>query len=73
MGSLVARALDSRPEGLGSMPDATKYPPSTHGFQGKIVEVEIGSVAIYHPFGEFRGANSCCHLYGGLGQRQAYF
>ncbi|GFW37589.1 hypothetical protein TNCV_4027851 [Trichonephila clavipes] len=22
---------DSRPEGLGSMPDATKYPPSTPG------------------------------------------
>ncbi|GFW31829.1 hypothetical protein TNCV_5039991 [Trichonephila clavipes] len=32
VGSLVGRALDSRPEGLGSMPDATKYPPSTHGF-----------------------------------------
>ncbi|GFY14813.1 hypothetical protein TNCV_648561 [Trichonephila clavipes] len=31
MGSLVARASDSRPEGLGSMPDATKYPPSAHG------------------------------------------
>ncbi|GFV30415.1 hypothetical protein TNCV_98901 [Trichonephila clavipes] len=30
MGSLVVRALDSRPEGLGSMPDAIKYPPSTH-------------------------------------------
>ncbi|GFV37899.1 uncharacterized protein TNCV_2663121 [Trichonephila clavipes] len=27
----VVRASDSRPEGLGSMPDATKYPPSTHG------------------------------------------
>ncbi|GFY02534.1 transposable element Tc1 transposase [Trichonephila clavipes] len=31
MGSLVVRALDSRPEGLGSMPDATKYPTSTQG------------------------------------------
>ncbi|GFV36898.1 hypothetical protein TNCV_4766961 [Trichonephila clavipes] len=31
VGSLVVRALDSRPEGLGSMPDATKYPPSAHG------------------------------------------
>ncbi|GFW99126.1 hypothetical protein TNCV_3008961 [Trichonephila clavipes] len=29
--SLVVRASDSRPEDLGSMPDATKYPPSTHG------------------------------------------
>ncbi|GFV49737.1 hypothetical protein TNCV_1793051 [Trichonephila clavipes] len=27
MGSLVVRASDSRPEGLGSMPDATKHPP----------------------------------------------
>ncbi|GFT30247.1 hypothetical protein TNCV_3467021 [Trichonephila clavipes] len=31
MGSLVVRASDSRPECLGSMPDATKYPLSTHG------------------------------------------
>ncbi|GFV52364.1 hypothetical protein TNCV_855341 [Trichonephila clavipes] len=31
MGSLVVRASDSRPEGLGSMPDVTKYPPRTHG------------------------------------------
>ncbi|GFX69230.1 hypothetical protein TNCV_3564061 [Trichonephila clavipes] len=29
--SPVVRASDSRPEGVGSMPDATKYPPSTHG------------------------------------------
>ncbi|GFU06565.1 hypothetical protein TNCV_3404651 [Trichonephila clavipes] len=29
VGSLVVRASDSRLEGLGSMPDATKYPPST--------------------------------------------
>ncbi|GFW16957.1 hypothetical protein TNCV_2760851 [Trichonephila clavipes] len=36
----------------------------------KIVDVEIGGVAIYRPFGEFRQANSYCHLYGaqGLGQ-----
>ncbi|GFW04553.1 metabotropic glutamate receptor 7 [Trichonephila clavipes] len=46
--------------------------PKSHG---KIVKVEIGGVAIYRPFGEFRRANSYCHLYGaqGLGQRQAYF
>ncbi|GFT28796.1 hypothetical protein TNCV_3585161 [Trichonephila clavipes] len=31
VGSLLVRASDSRPEGLCSMPDATKYPPSTHG------------------------------------------
>ncbi|GFX30455.1 hypothetical protein TNCV_3461061 [Trichonephila clavipes] len=29
-GSLVVRASDSRPESLDSIPDATKYPPSTH-------------------------------------------
>ncbi|GFV61903.1 hypothetical protein TNCV_4107071 [Trichonephila clavipes] len=73
VGSLVVRASDSRPEGLGSMPDATKYPPSTHGFHAEIVEVEIGGVAIYHSFGEFRRAKSYCHLYGAQGQRQAYF
>ncbi|GFW12094.1 hypothetical protein TNCV_4531591 [Trichonephila clavipes] len=28
---LVASASDSKPEGLGSIPDLTKYPPSTHG------------------------------------------
>ncbi|GFX55291.1 hypothetical protein TNCV_3968451 [Trichonephila clavipes] len=27
VGSLVFRASDSRPEGMGSMPNATKYPP----------------------------------------------
>ncbi|GFV19678.1 hypothetical protein TNCV_479041 [Trichonephila clavipes] len=31
VGSLVVRASDSRSEGLGLMPDATKHPPSTHG------------------------------------------
>ncbi|GFX95752.1 hypothetical protein TNCV_4886781 [Trichonephila clavipes] len=68
VGSLVIRASDSRPEGLGSMPDATKYPPSTHGFHIYIKEDEIGGVAIYRPFGEFRRGNSCCHLYGAQGQ-----
>ncbi|GFT03396.1 hypothetical protein TNCV_2985601 [Trichonephila clavipes] len=73
--SLVVRASDSKSEGLGSMPNATKYHPSTHEFHAKIVDVAIGGVAIYRPFGEFRRANSYCHLYGaqGLGQRQAYF
>ncbi|GFV76803.1 hypothetical protein TNCV_4730231 [Trichonephila clavipes] len=75
MGSLVVRPSDSRPEGLCSMPDATKYPPSTNGSHAKIVEGEIGGVANYRPFGEFRQANSPCHLYcaQGQGQRQAYF
>ncbi|GFU66865.1 hypothetical protein TNCV_895011 [Trichonephila clavipes] len=31
VGNLVVRASDSRPGGIGSKPDATKYPPSTHG------------------------------------------
>ncbi|GFW90839.1 hypothetical protein TNCV_2418331 [Trichonephila clavipes] len=31
--------------------------------------VEIGSVAIYHSFEEFRRANSYCHLYGAQDQR----
>ncbi|GFW60016.1 hypothetical protein TNCV_4864711 [Trichonephila clavipes] len=69
--SPVVRVSDSRPEGLGSMPDATKYPPSTHGSHAEIVEVEIGDVAIYRPFWEFRRAKSYCRLYGTQGQRQA--
>ncbi|GFY15309.1 hypothetical protein TNCV_1571201 [Trichonephila clavipes] len=40
-------------------------------FNADIVEVEIGGVAIYRPFGEFRRAKS--YLYGAQGQRQAYF
>ncbi|GFT30244.1 hypothetical protein TNCV_3466991 [Trichonephila clavipes] len=35
VGSLVVRASDSRPEGLGSMPDSKKYPPSTHGVRAR--------------------------------------
>ncbi|GFV04068.1 uncharacterized protein TNCV_916921 [Trichonephila clavipes] len=58
---------ESRVQGTGEY-----FPPlQSHG---KIVEVEIGGVAIYRTCGEFRRANSYCHLYGaqGLGQRQAY-
>ncbi|GFX74064.1 hypothetical protein TNCV_490281 [Trichonephila clavipes] len=36
-GSLVVRASDCRPEGLGSMPDATKYPHSTHGVGARLM------------------------------------
>ncbi|GFX41152.1 hypothetical protein TNCV_2218501 [Trichonephila clavipes] len=57
VGSLVAGASDSRPEGLGLIPDATKYPPSTHGFNTLIVEVNIGGVAIYCPFENFSELN----------------
>ncbi|GFS92509.1 hypothetical protein TNCV_1159911 [Trichonephila clavipes] len=38
----------------------------------EIVEVEIGGVAIYHPFGESRRVKSYCHLHGAQGQQQAY-
>ncbi|GFV97120.1 uncharacterized protein LOC103524116 [Trichonephila clavipes] len=72
-GNLWVRASDSKLESLGLMPDATKYPPSTHGFHAEIVELEIGGVAIYRPLGKFRRAKSYCHLYGAQGQRQAYF
>ncbi|GFV54966.1 hypothetical protein TNCV_1663331 [Trichonephila clavipes] len=44
------------------------FPPLQ--FNAEIVEVEIGGVAIYRPFGEFRRAKSYCHLYGAQGQRQ---
>ncbi|GFT89681.1 uncharacterized protein TNCV_3137681 [Trichonephila clavipes] len=37
VGSLVVRASDSRPEVLGSMPDATKYPPSTRGVHARSI------------------------------------
>ncbi|GFU92547.1 uncharacterized protein TNCV_4794761 [Trichonephila clavipes] len=53
VGSLVVRALDSRPEGLGSMLDVTKYPPSAHGFTCRnCAGGDRGHVAIYRPFGE---------------------
>ncbi|GFX53186.1 uncharacterized protein TNCV_361811 [Trichonephila clavipes] len=42
-------------------------------FHANIVEVDVGGDAIYRPFGEFRRANSYCHLYGVQGQRQAFF
>ncbi|GFY10905.1 hypothetical protein TNCV_1124271 [Trichonephila clavipes] len=57
VGSLVVRASDSRPEGLDSMPDATKHPPSTHGFTcTNFGGGGRGRVAIYRPFGEFHRA-----------------
>ncbi|GFV71554.1 hypothetical protein TNCV_15111 [Trichonephila clavipes] len=57
VGSLVVRASDTRPEGLGSMPDTTKHPPSTHGFPCRNCGGgDRGGVTIYRPFGEFRRA-----------------
>ncbi|GFY27006.1 uncharacterized protein TNCV_931471 [Trichonephila clavipes] len=53
VGSLVVRASDSRPEGLGSMLDVTKYPPSAHGFTCRNCGGgDKGRVAIYRPLGE---------------------
>ncbi|GFV78375.1 uncharacterized protein TNCV_95321 [Trichonephila clavipes] len=53
VGILVVRASDSRPEGLGSMLDVTKYPPSAHGFTCRNCGGgDRGRVAIYRPFGE---------------------
>ncbi|GFU53289.1 uncharacterized protein TNCV_2953251 [Trichonephila clavipes] len=53
VGSLVVRASDSRPEGLGSMLNVTKYPPSAHGFTCRNCGGgDRGRVAIYRPFGE---------------------
>ncbi|GFY09472.1 hypothetical protein TNCV_4321511 [Trichonephila clavipes] len=42
------------------------------GFHAEIGEVEVGGVAIYRPFGEFRRAKSYGLLYGAQGQRQAF-
>ncbi|GFY19915.1 uncharacterized protein TNCV_2146081 [Trichonephila clavipes] len=47
---------ESRVRGTGE-----HFPPFQ--FHAKIMEWEIGGVVIYRPFGEFRRANSYCHLY----------
>ncbi|GFV16206.1 uncharacterized protein TNCV_3379701 [Trichonephila clavipes] len=53
VGSLVVRASVSRPEGLCSMLDVTKYPPSAHGFTCRNCgNGDRGRVSIYRPFGE---------------------
>ncbi|GFW27796.1 uncharacterized protein TNCV_766771 [Trichonephila clavipes] len=57
---------ESRVQGTG------KYFPPLQ-FHVLIVEMEIVGVAIYRLFEEFHRANSYCDLYGGQGQRQAYF
>ncbi|GFX93824.1 hypothetical protein TNCV_1590001 [Trichonephila clavipes] len=57
VGSLVVRESHSRPEGLGSMPDVTKYPPSARGFTCRNCGGrDRDRVAIYRPFGEFHRA-----------------
>ncbi|GFV60917.1 uncharacterized protein TNCV_925311 [Trichonephila clavipes] len=60
--SVVPKVLwaESRMQGTGEY-----FPPIQ--FHGKIVEVEIGSGAIYRPFGEFLLAKSYCHLFGAQG------
>ncbi|GFT20808.1 hypothetical protein TNCV_941591 [Trichonephila clavipes] len=66
-GSLVVRASDSRPEGLGTQ---GLDPFSLHA---EIVEVEIEVVSpSIVPSGNFDEIKSYCHLYGAQGQRQAY-
>ncbi|GFU07599.1 hypothetical protein TNCV_2225691 [Trichonephila clavipes] len=72
VGSLVVRTSDSRPEGLGSMPDAIKYLPST---QIPCQNCGGGDIWCRHlsSLREFHRANSYCHLYGAQGQQQAYF
>ncbi|GFY27162.1 uncharacterized protein TNCV_2067831 [Trichonephila clavipes] len=52
---------ESRTQGTGEY-----FPPLQ--FHGKIVEMEIGGVAIYRSFGKFHLANLYCHLYGVQGQ-----
>ncbi|GFV78310.1 hypothetical protein TNCV_94701 [Trichonephila clavipes] len=73
VGSLVVRASDSRPEGLGSMP----MPSNTLRVHTEYVLVKsVGGIVVSPSivlFGEFCRANSYCHLYGAQGQRQAYF
>ncbi|GFX56730.1 hypothetical protein TNCV_494781 [Trichonephila clavipes] len=56
----------SRAQGTGEY-----FPPLQ--FHAEIVEVDIGGVAIYRTFREFRRAKSYCHRYGAQGQRRAYF
>ncbi|GFV14949.1 hypothetical protein TNCV_4732841, partial [Trichonephila clavipes] len=46
---------ESRVQGTGEY-----FPPLQSN--GKIVEVEIGDVAIHRPFGKFRRDISHCHL-----------
>ncbi|GFY20002.1 uncharacterized protein TNCV_2146951 [Trichonephila clavipes] len=61
--SVVPKALwaISRVQGTGEY-----FPPLP--FHALIVEVEMGGVAIYRPFGEFRRTNSYSHLHFAQGQ-----
>ncbi|GFT50606.1 hypothetical protein TNCV_551921 [Trichonephila clavipes] len=73
VGSLVVRASDSRPEGLGSMPDASEYTRSTcslsqwvRSLVGLITSAGTGE---YFPPLQFKGRNwgggnrRCRHQY----------
>ncbi|GFS60199.1 uncharacterized protein TNCV_2827061 [Trichonephila clavipes] len=59
--SLLPLWAESQAQGTGEY-----FPPLQ--FHAEIVDVEIGGVAIYHSFGEFRRAKLYCHLYGAKGQ-----
>ncbi|GFW86382.1 hypothetical protein TNCV_4331661 [Trichonephila clavipes] len=69
MGKLVVRVSDSRPEGLISTPDATRYPTSTYD---PCLNCGVGDRWCHHlsSLREFLRANSQCHLFGAQGQGQ---
>ncbi|GFV15516.1 hypothetical protein TNCV_4835421 [Trichonephila clavipes] len=69
----MARASDSRTEGLGSMLDVTDTLRVHTDSLAEIVEVEIEVVSpSIVPSGSFSELKSHCHLYGAQGQRQAF-
>ncbi|GFX29556.1 uncharacterized protein TNCV_4776281 [Trichonephila clavipes] len=55
VGSLVVRASDSRPECLGSMPDATKYPSNAHSEKVLWAESRVQGIGEYFPSIQFHG------------------
>ncbi|GFX52674.1 retrotransposable element Tf2 protein type 1 [Trichonephila clavipes] len=63
VGSLVVRASDSRPEGLGHQMPTDSL--------AEMAEIEVVSPSVV-PSGSFSELKSHCHLYGAQSQRQAY-
>ncbi|GFW00047.1 hypothetical protein TNCV_3568371 [Trichonephila clavipes] len=45
VGSLAVKASDSRPKDMGSMPNATKYPPSSQGVRKLVAPKVLWAVA----------------------------
>ncbi|GFW05880.1 DDE_3 domain-containing protein [Trichonephila clavipes] len=70
--SLVVRTSDSRPEGLGSMPEATKYPTNSHEIRARLIsgsevfwaESQEQKTGEYFPFRSNCGGGNrwCRHL-----------